>query len=204
MKLVADGLAARRGNEMVFEGIGFALSAGQGMAVTGPNGAGKSTLLRVLAGFLRPAAGRATMVDAQGGVADIAAHAHFLSPLNAMKPALTVRENLAFWRAFGEARGATPEQALERVGLRHAIDVPFSDLSTGQRRRAAIARLFVNHRPVWLLDEPTSGLDARAEATFASIVADHLTGGGIVIAATHLPIDVPGMKKLRFTDGGDQ
>jgi len=203
MKLVADGLAARRGNEMVFEGVGFALSAGEGMVVTGPNGAGKSTLLRVLAGFLRPAAGSAAMADAPGGIADIAAHAHFLSPLNAMKPALTVRENLVFWRTFGEAGAATPEEALERVGLGHAIDVPFSDLSTGQRRRAAIARLFVNRRPVWLLDEPTSGLDARAEATFAGIIAEHLDHDGIVIAATHLPIDVAGMKKLRFTDGSD-
>ncbi|WP_424993079.1 heme ABC exporter ATP-binding protein CcmA [Oceaniradius stylonematis] len=203
MKLVADGLAARRGNEMVFEGVGFALSAGEGMAVTGPNGAGKSTLLRVLAGFLRPVAGHAAMTGAPGGIAEIAAHAHFLSPLNAMKPALTVRENLNFWRAFGEARAAMPDEALERVDLGHAIDVPFSDLSTGQRRRAAIARLFVNHRPVWLLDEPTSGLDARTEAAFAGIIAGHMSDGGIVIAATHLPIEVAGMKKLRFTDGGD-
>jgi len=199
MRLEAEGLAARRGGELVFEGIDFALGSGEGMLVTGPNGAGKSTLLRVLGGFLQPAAGRIRLTGA-GETTDIAAHAHFLSPLNAMKPALSVRENLTFWRAFGENAALGPEQALQRVGLGHVIDVPFSDLSTGQRRRVAIARLFINRRPVWLLDEPTSGLDTGAEASFAGIVAEHLADGGITIAATHLPIDVPGIKRLRFAE----
>ena len=203
MRLEAEGLAARRGGDMIFEGVGFALSAGEGMIVTGPNGAGKSTLLRVLAGFIRPAAGAARMVDAGDRPAEICAHAHFLSPLNAMKPALTVRENLGFWRAFGEDRWLSPDQALDRVDLGHVVDVPYSDLSTGQRRRVAIARLFLNRKPVWLLDEPTSGLDANAEAAFAGIVADHMAGGGIAIAATHLPIRVDGIKRLRFSDGAN-
>ena len=203
MRLEAEGLAARRGGDMIFEGIGFALSAGEGMVVTGPNGAGKSTLLRVLAGFIRPAAGVARMVDVGESSAEIFAHAHFLSPLNAMKPALTVRENLGFWRAFGEDRWLAPDQALDRVDLGHVIDVPYSDLSTGQRRRVAIARLFLNRRPLWLLDEPTSGLDANAEAAFAGIVADHMASGGIAIAATHLPIRVDGIKRLRFSDGAN-
>ena len=201
MRLVAEGLAARRGGERVFEGIGFALAAGQGMLVTGPNGAGKSTLLRVLAGFLPPATGSARIEGAGDGPAKIAAHAHFLSPLNAMKPALTVRENLAFWRGFGDMPWQSVEGALDRVGLAHVIDAPFSDLSTGQRRRVAIARLFVARKPVWLLDEPTSGLDRGAEAAFAALVADHLAEGGIAVAATHLPIAVPGMRTLRFTAG---
>ena len=201
MLLVADGLAARRGGERVFEGIGFALAAGEGMLVTGPNGAGKSTLLRVLAGFLRPAAGSARIEGIGDGAADIAAHAHFLSPLNAMKPALTVRENLAFWRGFGDLPWQSVEDALDRIALGHVVDAPFSDLSTGQRRRVAIARLLLNRRPVWLLDEPTSGLDRGAEAAFTALVADHLAEGGIAIAATHLPIGVPGMKTLRFTAG---
>lgn len=200
MRLEAQGLAARRGGDMIFDGVSFALQAGEGMLVTGPNGAGKSTLLRVLAGFLQPAAGTARITGAPGGTPDIAAHSHFLSPMNAMKPALTVRENLGFWRAFGEYAWLDPEEALGRVDLPHVIDVPFSDLSTGQRRRVAIARLFVNRKPVWLLDEPTSGLDTKAEATFAQLIADHLAGGGMAIAATHLPIDVPGIKKLRFAE----
>lgn len=203
MQLVADDLAARRGSELVFEGIGFRLGAGEAMAVTGPNGAGKSTLLRVLAGFLRPHAGHARIEGIGDAPAEIAAHCHFLSPLNAMKPALTVHENLAFWRGLGDTPSLTPEAALERVALGHVVDVPFSDLSTGQRRRVAIARLFVTKKPVWLLDEPTSGLDARAETAFAGLIAGHIAEGGIAIAATHLPIDVPGMKRLRFTDGAE-
>lgn len=203
MQLVAEGLAARRGGDVIFEGVGFSLTSGEGMVVTGPNGAGKSTLLRVLAGFLRPASGTVRIEDTGSDSADIAAHAHFLSPLNAMKPALTVRENLGFWRSFGDTPWQSIEQSLDRVGLGHVIDVPFSDLSTGQRRRIAIARLFVTKKPVWLLDEPTSGLDSNAEAAFAALLADHLADGGIAIAATHLPIDVPGIKRLRFTAGAN-
>ncbi|WP_306119017.1 MULTISPECIES: heme ABC exporter ATP-binding protein CcmA [unclassified Roseitalea] len=200
MRLEVEGLAARRGGDMIFEGIRFALGAGEAMAVTGPNGAGKSTLLRVLAGFLPPAAGWARVTNAADGAGDIAAHAHFLGPVNAMKPALTVRENLDFWRIFGDAPLLEPEEALGRLGLDHVIDVPYSDLSTGQRRRVAIARLLLNRRTIWLLDEPTSGLDANAEAVFAGLVGDHVAGGGIVIAATHLSIAVAGMKRLRFAE----
>ena len=201
MQLEAEGLAARRGHHLVFERIDFRLEAGQGMRVTGPNGAGKSTLLRVLAGFLTPAAGTARLTGIGEGTAEIAAHAHFLSPLNAMKPSLTVRENLTFWRQIGDSQWLSPEDALDRVRLAHVIDTPFSDLSTGQRRRVAIARLLLNRRPVWLLDEPTSGLDVRSEVTFANILQEHLKSDGIVVAATHLPISVPNMKTLRFTDG---
>ena len=200
MRLEVEKLAARRGGELVFEGVSFALAAGEAVAVTGPNGAGKSTLLRVLAGFLPAAAGIARLVGAPADSDAIAAHAHFIGPLNAMKPPLTVRENLGFWRAFGEAPWQTAEQALDRVGLGHVVDVPFSDLSTGQRRRVALARLFLNRKPVWLLDEPTSGLDAQAEAVFAAIIADHVAGGGIAVVATHLPIDVEGIKRLRFAE----
>lgn len=201
MQLEAESLAARRGHHLVFEGVGFRLLAGQGMLVTGPNGAGKSTLLRVLAGFLRPAAGTARLNGMGETTTDIAAHAHFLSPLNTMKPALTVFENLDFWRRFGDDRWLRPQEALDKVALGHVIDTPFSDLSTGQRRRVAIARLLLNKRPIWLLDEPTSGLDARSEATFAGLITEHMRNGGIVIAATHLPIGVPNMKTLRFTAG---
>ncbi len=200
MRLDVVELAARRGGDLVFDGVSFALEAGEAVAVTGPNGAGKSTLLRVLAGFLPAASGTARLVDAPGDSDAIAANAHFVSPLNAMKPSLTVRENLAFWRGFGEAAWQTPQQALDHVGLGHVIDVPFSDLSTGQRRRVALSRLFLNRRPVWLLDEPTSGLDKKAEAMFAAIVAGHLADGGIAVVATHLPIDVAGLKRLRFAE----
>ena len=195
MQLIAKNLACDRGETRIFEGVSFALKSGEGMLVTGPNGAGKSSLLRVVAGFLPAAMG---MVAFDGN--DVAQFAHYLGPQNGMKPALTVSENLEFWQNyFGNADLGTVA-ALDRVGLSHVHHVPYSDLSTGQKRRIAIARLFLNHRPIWLLDEPTSGLDRHAEEVFAGIVADHMKAGGIVVAATHLPIDVDGMKRLRFAE----
>ena len=198
MRLDVTGLAVRRGTETIFENVSFSLEAGEGLLVTGPNGAGKSTLMRTIAGLIRPLAGRFTLTGA-GEETDPAAHCHFLGPVNAMKPPLTVRENLAFWRGLGGVPADTPLAALERVGLPHLVDLPFSYLSTGQRRRVAIARLFVTKRPLWLVDEPTSGLDAESEAVFARLLGAHLEEGGIVIAATHLPIAVAGMRTLRFS-----
>ncbi|MDZ7823866.1 MAG: heme ABC exporter ATP-binding protein CcmA [Ahrensia sp.] len=195
MKLIAENLSADRGEVRIFEKVSFELSAGEGMVVTGPNGAGKSTLLRVLAGFLRSSQGR---VQLDGG--ELAPQSHFLGPNNGMKPNLSVAENLDFWRRYYVGTSNIYD-ALEKVQLAHVRDMPFNDLSTGQKRRVAIARVFVAHRPVWLMDEPTSGLDSDAEAMFAALVADHMNGGGIVIAATHLPIVVKGMKRLRFEGG---
>lgn len=196
MRLVAENLSGERGDTIIFEGISFALDAGEGMVVTGPNGAGKSTLLRVIAGFL-PASQGAVYLDS----GDIAASSHYLGPSNAMKPVLTVAENLSFWQNFYGGGSVSPLEALGRVALPHVLDVPFSDLSTGQKRRVAIARLFVCERKLWILDEPTSGLDALAEKNFALLIDAHLKSGGIVIAATHLPIDVDGMKELSFSGG---
>lgn len=195
MQLIAENLAADRGDARIFQGVSFTLSSGEGMTVTGPNGAGKSTLLRVLAGYLRASEGA---VKLQGG--KFAEHTHYLGPLNAMKPDLTVRENLRFWQDYCGGGQVTTLQALEEVGLAHTHDVPFSDLSTGQKRRAAIARLFVAQRPIWLLDEPTSGLDRASEHMFTRLVVRHLRSGGMVIAATHLSLGVDAMKSLRFAE----
>lgn len=203
MRLEISDLAVARGETIVFQQISFALGAGEGLLVTGPNGAGKSTLLRAMVGFLPLIAG---FVRFDGGSVDgsdeLAAHAHYLGPNNGLKGALTVEENFSFFQKFCGAPLLSPHAALDKVGLAHVLRVPFSDLSTGQRRRVAIARLFLNYRPVWLLDEPTSGLDAASEKVFAQLLAHHLEAGGIVVAATHLPIKVRGMKRLRF-EGGD-
>ncbi|WP_421856054.1 heme ABC exporter ATP-binding protein CcmA [Oricola sp.] len=198
MKLVVRDLAADRGAGPVFEQVSFTLAAGEGLLVTGPNGAGKSTLIRAIAGLLHPSAGKAYMENADGSKTKVAAASHLLGPINAMKPALTVRENLGFWQAFHGEPSASLNDAMELVGLEHTLDLPFSYLSTGQRRRVSIAKLLLNHRPVWLLDEPTSGLDAASEKQFATLIRDQLVGGGIVVAATHLPIKVAGMKSLTF------
>ena len=198
MKLVVTDLAADRGSGPIFEGVDFALADGEGLLVTGPNGAGKSTLVRAIAGLLRPSTGLAAIEGGGEDWPDVASAAHYLGPANAMKPTLTVFENLSFWRDFCGHPAEDIDAALGIIGLQYTRDLPFSYLSTGQRRRVAIAKLLVSHRPVWLLDEPTSGLDAASELHFAGLVRGHMEKGGIVVAATHLPIAVEGMKRLAF------
>lgn len=199
MRLVAEGLAGERGGEPVFSGVSFGLGAGEALTVTGPNGAGKSTLLRVLAGLLPAAAGGARIEGGGEAWPDVAAAAHHLGQGNAMKTALTVAENLAFWRDFLGEPHCEVDEALELVGLGDIGHLPFGYLSTGQRRRAAIARLLVSYRPVWLLDEPTAGLDAASERQFSALMGAHLEDGGIVVAATHLPLGLSG-QELRMGD----
>lgn len=190
MRLVAENLSGERGGEKVFSGVGFSLGGGEALLVTGPNGSGKSTLLCIVAGLLPAASGAVRFHDDVGGSSEVAAACHYLGHQNAMKPTLSVTENLAFWRDFdGDPRLGT-EEALESVGLGGIGHLPFGYLSTGQRRRAAIARLLVSHRPVWLLDEPTSGLDKASETRFAGLMANHCREGGLIVAATHLPLGI--------------
>ncbi len=202
MRLVAENLCGERGGERVFSDIGFSLGKGQALLVTGPNGSGKSTLLRIVAGLLPAALGRVRMQEESGGFSAVAAACHYLGHHNAMKPTLSVAENLAFWRSFcGEPRLGV-EDALEAVGLGGIGHLPFGYLSTGQRRRTAIARLLVSHRLVWLLDEPTSGLDKISETRFSELMAAHCREGGIIVAATHLPLGIPA-GELKMGETGD-
>ena len=181
MRLSAAGLAASRGGRPVFADLSFTLSSGELLAVTGPNGAGKSTLLRLIAGLLRPTAGTVVLEGAED--ADIGTQSHYLGHLDALKPALTVRQNLNFWRKLWG--GGDVEAALDAVGLEPLGDLHAAVLSAGQKRRVALARLLVARRVLWLLDEPATALDAAAEAGLGRLIADHLAGGGMAIAATH-------------------
>ncbi|MBN9072510.1 MAG: heme ABC exporter ATP-binding protein CcmA, partial [Rhizobiales bacterium] len=135
MRLIAEELAGERGGERVFSGVDFVLEEGEALVVTGPNGSGKSTLLRVVARLLPAAAGRLALEGGGERWPDVAAALHYLGHQNAMKPALTVGENLLFWQRFcGEATQAVP-QALAAVGLAGLGHLPFGYLSTGQKRR---------------------------------------------------------------------
>ncbi|UCI30728.1 heme ABC exporter ATP-binding protein CcmA [Mesorhizobium sp. B4-1-4] len=202
MRLIAENLGGERGGESVFSGIGFALDQGQALVVTGPNGAGKSTLLRIIAGLLPQAEGGLLLEGGGEAFPSIASACHYLGHQNAMKTALGVAENLRFWREFHGQGSLEVEAALETVGLGGIGHLPFGYLSTGQRRRAAIAKLLVSHRPLWLLDEPTAGLDKASEGRFAGLIRKHLGGGGIVVAATHLPLSIEGAKALRMGEAG--
>lgn len=190
-------LACLRGDRAVFAGLSFAVPAGAALVLTGANGAGKSTLLRILAGLLRPVEG-AVLWNGHDVAADPAAHSRrlrYLSHLDALKPALTVAENLAFFAAL---HGGAVGPALAAVGLEALAELPARVLSSGQRRRLALARLALGPAPLWLLDEPTTGLDAASVERLAPMLAAHRAAGGIVVAATHLPLPLPEARELRL------
>jgi heme exporter protein A len=200
MRLTGTGLACVRGGHEVFAGLAFAVAAGEALLVTGPNGAGKSSLLRLIAGLVRPAAGAVTL---DGGDADatVGEQAHYLGHQDAMKPALSVAENLGFWMRMLGGGAAGTGTALAAVGLERLAAVPAGYLSAGQRRRLSLARLVAVHRPIWLLDEPTSALDAAAQAALAGLMQAHLAGGGLILAATHGAVGLDGARELRLGGG---
>jgi heme exporter protein A len=202
MRLIADNLGGERGGEAVFTNVGFLLGEGQALVVIGPNGSGKSTLLRIIAGLLPAASGRVTFEGGGEAFPTVASACHYLGHQNAMKPTLSVTENLCFWRDFCGETKLTTEEALEVVGLAGIGHLPFGYLSTGQRRRAAIARLLVSHRPLWLLDEPTAGLDNASAQRFSGLMAAYCRDGGILIAATHLPLGIEA-QELKMGGGVD-
>jgi len=196
MQLKADELVCSRGGREVFRGLSFGLSAGEAMVVTGRNGAGKSSLLRMIAGLVRIAAGR---LQLDGGAPDttIAEQAHYLGHQDALKPSLSVGENLQFWTEFLGARRDIVS-ALTAVELAPLTDLPAAYLSAGQRRRLSIARLIAVPRAIWLLDEPTSALDAPSQKRLADLMRTHLTGGGMIIAAAHGPIGLERARELKL------
>jgi heme exporter protein A len=184
MRLLGRGVRCVRGGREVFCGLDFEACSGEALAVTGANGSGKTSLLRMIAGLLAMAGGS---IGLEGGETELTLpeQAHYLGHRDALKPALSVMENLSFWRDFlgGEAFDAA--ESLAAVGLDHAAQLPAAYLSAGQRRRLSLARLLAARRPVWLLDEPTSALDAAGQTMFAALMGDHLSRGGLIIAATH-------------------
>jgi heme exporter protein A len=196
MQLKADNLTCSRGGRQVFSGISFTVSSGEALMVTGRNGAGKSSLLRLIAGLVRIADGR---LELTGGEADapIGEQAHYLGHQDALKPSLSVAENLQFWTEF--LGGRTPAlAALEKVGLEPLADLPAAYLSAGQRRRLSIARLIAVARPLWLLDEPTSALDVASQARLADLMRAHLAGGGLIVAAAHGPIGLDTAREMKM------
>jgi heme exporter protein A len=190
MRLSGRDVKCVRGGREVFSGLDFEASSGKAIAITGPNGSGKTSLLRLVAGLLSMAGGS---IDLEGGEAELTLpeQAHYLGHRDAIKPALSVLENLAFWRDFLGGDGSDAAQSLQLVGLDHAAHLPAAFLSAGQRRRLSIARLLTAPRPVWLLDEPTSALDVAGQGLIAALMTDHLGRGGLIVAATHLPLGVP-------------
>lgn len=197
MKLVAEGLTSIRGGRSLFAALSFAVGAGEALLLLGPNGSGKTTLIRTVAGLLGPAAGtiRVEGGDAERGVGE---QCHYVGHLNALKSSLTVEENATFWCRFLGGRREGLDAALAAFGLAALRDIPAAYLSAGQKRRLGLARLLLAERPIWLLDEPTVSLDTAAQVALASAVEGHLAKGGLVIAATHVPLGLATARELHL------
>ncbi|BBO01833.1 MULTISPECIES: heme ABC exporter ATP-binding protein CcmA [Bradyrhizobium] len=189
MQLSGRGIACVRGGREVFAGLDFEAVAGEAVAVVGRNGSGKTSLLRLIAGLLVPAGGTIVL---DGGDAEMTLpeQCHYLGHRDALKPALSVAENLTFWADFLGGERFDFAQSLARVGLEHATHLPAGFLSAGQRRRLSLARLLTVRRPVWLLDEPTNALDVTGQDMFGGLMREHLSRGGLIVAATHAPLGI--------------
>ena len=185
--LTLENVTGFRGGRILFEGLNLSLGPGEAAVVTGPNGVGKSSLLRIAAGLLRPGAGRVectacALADEHG----------------ALDERQRLGEALAFWARLDRA---DPAPGLAAMGIGHLADVPVRMLSTGQRKRAVLARVIAGGAPVWLLDEPANGLDVEGQARLAEAVAAHRSSGGAVLAASHQPLgldDARGVALDRF------
>ena len=196
MRLIGEQLGCRRGDRTVFAGLDFALGEGELVVLRGANGSGKTSLLRMVAGLIEPAAGRLAL---EGGPADysIAQQCHFVAHQDAVKPALTARENLGFWGAF--LGGGDVDAALAAFDLTAIAGLHAGLLSAGQKRRLALSRLALTARPLWLLDEPTVGLDRASRDRLSALMAAHLERGGLTVVATHVEI---GLEPRRSIDLG--
>ena len=185
MRLHGDNLTCERGGRVVFRDVSLSVKAGELLQLTGPNGSGKSTLLRLIAGLNEPASGTLLFEGGDGDLS-IGQRAHYIAHQEAVKSALSVHENLAFWRDF--MGGGDVEEALAAFDLTRLSSYPAGLLSAGQKRRLALARLVLVPRVLWLLDEPTVGLDAASMERLVKVMTAQLGDGGMIIAATHVPL----------------
>jgi heme exporter protein A len=162
-----EGVVLRRGGRVLFEDLDLVLHAGEAMQVAGPNGSGKSSLIRLAAGLLRAERGKVER--------SLLALANDMLALDRELP---LRRALGFW-------SGAPDEAMDALGLRHLADVPVRLLSSGQQKRATLARVAASNAPLWLLDEPLNALDADGAERLAKLIGEHRSSGGAILAASH-------------------
>ena len=194
--LKLSGLACRRGERLLFEGLDLQLPPGRMAQLRGPNGAGKTSLLLCLAGIIAITAG-SVVVEGRDPDERPGADLGFLPHQSAIKPRLSVAENLQFWAALNGGAKARIMPALETVGLAPIASIDAGHLSAGQTRRLALARLIMADRPIWLLDEPTAALDANGETLVGALIDNHLARGGIVVASTHHELGLSDQSRIQ-------
>ncbi|MBY6217107.1 heme ABC exporter ATP-binding protein CcmA [Qipengyuania aquimaris] len=187
-QLIANDIACRRGERLLFKGLSLGCAPGDALQVTGSNGVGKSSLIRILAGLLKPFSGEVSTTGAMGLIDETLA-------LDANQP---LGKALAFWERIDGC--SDPSRALEVLQLEELLDVPVRFLSTGQKKRAAFARLLNRNCPIWLLDEPLNGLDTQAQKSVEALVALHCSGGGIAVVASHQAMALPDAQTLAIED----
>ncbi len=205
-RFTGSDLLCIRGERMVFTGLDFEVSAGGALILVGPNGSGKSSLLRLMARLLKPAAGSMAW-NGEDVTEDPDAHnarLHYVGHMDAVKPVLSVAENVRFWAGLRPNGSADPqaatERALETFGISHLADLPGRFLSAGPRRRVNLARIIASPAPLWLLDEPTTALDKEAIASLEGAIIAHQQSGGMVVLATHAEIDTQSPSVLDLGD----
>ena len=189
-RLSATDLACRRGERVLFRGLSLALGLGEAVQISGANGIGKSSLLRILAGLLPAYAGK---VECTGTIG-------LIDERPALDPHLPLGRALGFWADFDRIGFLARESISDQLGIGDLLDVPVRYLSTGQKKRAALARLIGQRAAVWLLDEPLNGLDRTAAALTQQLAAEHLAAGGICVIASHQPFALPGMQQLALAE----
>lgn len=202
MELKITDLHLSRGDRLLIKNLNFKLSKGQSLKIEGANGVGKTTLIRAIAGFITPDKGKINFTFDNKDLSK-REQIHYIGHKNGIRTSLTVLENLEFWASFYNTQPSLMQIA-QTYALKSLLHIPAGYLSAGQKRRLSLSRLSMSKRPLWLLDEPTVSLDQQSVKLVANAAQNHIEEGGILIAATHIPLEIEFTNTLTLSKQTDQ